>query len=121
MFFLRELRGESLFIVIKKCVKVGGYTLKVLLLLLLRVCSEYVRGKMNTTQAEAEQLLKIALENPEAQFREGQWEAIDILANQHQKLLVVQRTGWGKSAVYFISAKIFRQRGLGLTIIISPL
>ncbi len=124
MFFLRELRalrGEPLFIVIKKCVKVGGCTLKVLLLLLLRVCSEYVRGKMNTTQAEAEQLLKIALENPEAQFREGQWEAIDILANQHQKLLVVQRTGWGKSAVYFISAKIFRQRGLGLTIIISPL
>ncbi len=76
---------------------------------------------MNTSYAEAEQFLKTALENPLAQFREDQWEAIDALVNQHQKLLVVQRTGWGKSAVYFISAKIFRQRGLGLTIIISPL
>ncbi len=76
---------------------------------------------MSTTQAEAEHLLKTALGNSTAQFREGQWQAIDALVNQQQKLLVVQRTGWGKSAVYFISAKIFRDRGLGLTIIISPL
>ncbi|MFU8787979.1 MAG: DEAD/DEAH box helicase [Methylobacter sp.] len=69
----------------------------------------------------AQQLLQAALANPEADFREGQWEAIDALVNHRQKLLVVQRTGWGKSAVYFISARIFRERHLGPTIIISPL
>lgn len=72
-------------------------------------------------RAQAELLLQTALANPAAQFREGQWEAIDALVNQRQKLLVVQRTGWGKSSVYFISTKIFRDRGLGPTIIISPL
>lgn len=72
-------------------------------------------------QNEAEQLLKTALADPNAQFRDGQWEAIDTIVNQQQKLLVVQRTGWGKSSVYFISAKIFRDRGMGLTIIVSPL
>ncbi len=70
---------------------------------------------------KAQQLLQTALANPEADFRAGQWEAIDALVNHRQKLLVVQRTGWGKSAVYFISARIFRDRGLGPTIIISPL
>ncbi len=72
-------------------------------------------------QASAEHLLKTALANPSVQFREGQWEAIDALVNQRQKLLVVQRTGWGKSSVYFISTKIFRDRGMGSTIIVSPL
>ena len=70
---------------------------------------------------QAEQLLQSALADPVAQFREGQWEAIDALVNQGQKLLVVQRTGWGKSSVYFISTKIFRDRGMGPTIIVSPL
>ncbi|MFE8049026.1 RecQ family ATP-dependent DNA helicase [Brenneria goodwinii] len=70
---------------------------------------------------EAEQLLRTALSNPTANFRHGQWEAIDALVNQRQKLLVVQRTGWGKSSVYFISARIFRDRGMGPTIIVSPL
>lgn len=69
----------------------------------------------------AQQLLKTALANPNAEFRDGQWEAIDALVNHRQKLLVVQRTGWGKSSVYFISTKIFRDRGMGPTIIISPL
>lgn len=69
----------------------------------------------------AESLLKTALANSNARFREGQWEAIDGLVNRRQKLLVVERTGWGKSSVYFISAKIFRDRGLGPTIIVSPL
>ena len=65
---------------------------------------------MNKIQAQ--QLLKTALANPKAEFRDGQWEAIDALVNHRQKLLVVQRTGWGKSSVYFISTKIFRDRGL---------
>jgi len=72
-------------------------------------------------RAQAQQLLQIALANPTAEFRDGQWEAIDALVNHRQKLLVVQRTGWGKSSVYFISTKIFRDRGMGPTIIVSPL
>ena len=70
---------------------------------------------------KAQQLLQTALANLQADFREGQWEAIDALVNHYQKLLVVQRTGWGKSAVYFISTRIFRDRGLGPTVIVSPL
>ncbi|GAJ73137.1 ATP-dependent DNA helicase RecQ [Vibrio sp. JCM 18904] len=69
----------------------------------------------------AEQLLKTAIDDQGAQFRDGQWEAIDALVNHNQKLLVVQRTGWGKSSVYFISTRIFRDRGQGPTIIVSPL
>ena len=66
-------------------------------------------------------LLESATGNPKARFRDGQWEAIDALVNQRRKLLVVQRTGWGKSQVYFISARIFRDQGLGPIIILSPL
>jgi ATP-dependent DNA helicase RecQ len=70
---------------------------------------------------QAEQLLKTALGDASVSFRLGQWEAIDALVNQRRKLLVVQRTGWGKSSVYFISTRILRDRGFGVTIIISPL
>ena len=73
------------------------------------------------TRAEAEALLKTAVGSSSAIFREGQWEAIDTLVNERRKLLVVQRTGWGKSSVYFISTRIFRDRGAGPTLIISPL
>ncbi len=72
-------------------------------------------------ETEAEKLLKSAVGDDTAQFREGQWEAIDGLVNQRRKLLVVQRTGWGKSSVYFITTRILRDRGAGPTIIISPL
>ena len=54
-------------------------------------------------------------------FRRGQWEAIDSLVNQRKRLLVVQRTGWGKSSVYFIATRILRDRGRGPTLIVSPL
>src|SRR6056297_846017 len=72
-------------------------------------------------RGEAEALLKTAVANPEATFRDGQWEAIDALVNRRQKLMVVQRTGWGKSSVYFISTRILRDRGAGPTVIVSPL
>ncbi len=70
---------------------------------------------------EAERLLKTAVNDPNATFHPGQWESIDALVNQRRKLLVVQRTGWGKSSVYFISTRILRDRGAGLTLIVSPL
>ena len=56
-----------------------------------------------------------------AHFRDGQWEAIDHIVNQRGKVLCVQRTGWGKSMVYFVSAKLMRAQGAGVTLIISPL
>ena len=58
---------------------------------------------------------------PGAEFRDGQWEAIDLAANQRRRLLVVQRTGWGKSVVYFLAARILRDAGAGPTLLISPL
>ena len=70
---------------------------------------------------KALELLKIAVNDADAQFRNGQWEAIDALVNHRQKMLVVQRTGWGKSSVYFISTRSLRDRGAGPTVIISPL
>lgn len=55
-----------------------------------------------TTQTTDPTWLCIA--NPTVDFREGQWEAIDQLVNQRGQVLCVQRTGWGKSVVYFVSA-----------------
>src|SRR5438045_7361570 len=59
--------------------------------------------------------------HPGADFRDGQWEAIDLAANGRERVLVVQRTGWGKSVVYFLAAKILRGVGAGPTLLISPL
>ncbi len=59
--------------------------------------------------------------DPAADFRRGQWEAIDALVNRRERLLVVQRTGWGKSCVYFIATRILRGNGYGPTLIVSPL
>ncbi|MBN2056174.1 DEAD/DEAH box helicase, partial [bacterium] len=70
---------------------------------------------------EAERLLQVALADASGRFRAGQWEAVDTLVNRRGRLLVVQRTGWGKSVVYFISTRILRDRGMGPTVIISPL
>ena len=56
-----------------------------------------------------------------ADFRQGQWEAIDTLVNRRERLLVVERTGWGKSTVYFIATRILRTDGRGPTLIVSPL
>lgn len=74
-----------------------------------------------TDRNYALELLRRALSSPNAKFRDGQWEAIDALVNHRRKLLVVERTGWGKSSVYFIATRILRDRELGLTLIVSPL
>jgi len=69
----------------------------------------------------ARSLLQIALNNTQADFRDGQWEAIASLIEERSKLLVVQRTGWGKSLVYFLATRLLRDRGAGPTLLISPL
>ncbi|MFZ3567669.1 RecQ family ATP-dependent DNA helicase [Streptomyces sp. BH097] len=56
-----------------------------------------------------------------ARLREDQWRAIEALVADHRRALVVQRTGWGKSAVYFVATALIRQRGGGPTVIVSPL
>lgn len=66
-------------------------------------------------------LLKQMTQNQSSVFHQDQWEAIEELVTRQSQLLVVQRTGWGKSAVYFIATKLRRTQGYGPTIIISPL
>jgi ATP-dependent DNA helicase RecQ len=56
-----------------------------------------------------------------AVFRDGQLEAIEAIVDQRARVLVVQRTGWGKSLVYFLATRLLRDAGFGPTLLISPL
>jgi ATP-dependent DNA helicase RecQ len=58
---------------------------------------------------------------PTADFREGQWEAIESLVEGRKRVLIVQRTGWGKSVVYFLSTRLLRLAGQGPALLVSPL
>jgi ATP-dependent DNA helicase RecQ len=71
-------------------------------------------------RGEAERCLR-ALAGERARLREDQWTAISALVADRRRALVVQRTGWGKSAVYFIATALLRARGAGPTVIVSPL
>src|SRR4051812_24516647 len=62
-----------------------------------------------------------ALAGPGAVLRDDQWTAIHALVAERRRALVVQRTGWGKSAVYFIATALLRELGEGPTVIVSPL
>lgn len=74
-----------------------------------------------TLRSAAEQALRTLVGHPDAAFRDGQWEAVAGLVVQRQRVLVVQRTGWGKSAVYFVATRLLREAGAGPTLIVSPL
>jgi ATP-dependent DNA helicase RecQ len=69
---------------------------------------------------EAERCLR-ALAGDGARLREDQWTAVSALVADGRRALVVQRTGWGKSAVYFVATALLRARGAGPTVIVSPL
>ncbi len=71
-------------------------------------------------RAEAERYLR-ALAGDHARLRDDQWSAISALVADRRRALVVQRTGWGKSAVYFVATALLRSRGAGPTVIVSPL
>ncbi|MGE2722089.1 RecQ family ATP-dependent DNA helicase [Mycolicibacterium celeriflavum] len=73
-----------------------------------------------TTRDDAQAILE-QLAGPQAVLRDDQWVAIEALVVHRRRALVVQRTGWGKSAVYFIAAKLLRADGHGPTVIVSPL
>jgi len=70
---------------------------------------------------EALESLRALTGREDARFHPGQFEAIEALVAERRRVLVVQRTGWGKSAVYFLSALLQRRRGAGPALIISPL
>jgi len=76
---------------------------------------------MSYNPTRALELLRIGTGNPAAAFHDGQENAIQHIVNGRGRLLVVQRTGWGKSFVYFIAAKLLREQGMGPAILISPL
>lgn len=67
------------------------------------------------------QLLRIGSGRGDATFRDGQEDAIRHIVEGKGRLLVVQKTGWGKSFVYFIATKLLREAGAGPALLISPL
>ncbi len=77
--------------------------------------------RSSEVRARAEEALRGLVGSPQAQLHEDQWVAIEALVVDHRRALVVQRTGWGKSAVYFVATALLRAAGAGPTIIISPL
>lgn len=76
---------------------------------------------MTYDQQRALELLRIGSGRANATFREGQEDAIRHIIEGNGRLLVVQKTGWGKSFVYFIATKLLRDRGNGPALLISPL
>ncbi|MEV4193251.1 RecQ family ATP-dependent DNA helicase [Streptomyces toxytricini] len=74
-------------------------------------------------RAEADAVLAELVGDPggSARLREDQWQAVAALVRERRRALVVQRTGWGKSAVYFVATALLRRRGAGPTVIVSPL
>lgn len=72
-------------------------------------------------RGDAESHLRALVGRDDAVLREDQWRAIEALAVQRKRSLVVQRTGWGKSAVYFVATLLLRAQGAGPTVIVSPL
>src|SRR3954463_12916879 len=72
-------------------------------------------------RASAEAHLRALVGSDDARLREDQWAAIEALVVDRRRALVVQRTGWGKSAVYFVATALLRAQGAGATVIVSPL
>lgn len=74
-----------------------------------------------TARDAAEAHLRALVGRDDARLRDDQWSAIEALAVDRRRALVVQRTGWGKSAVYFVATLLLREAGAGPTVIVSPL
>ena len=72
-------------------------------------------------RAEAERHLRALVGRDDACLRDDQWAAVVAIVAQSRRALVVQRTGWGKSAVYFVATALLRARGRGPSVIVSPL
>ena len=75
----------------------------------------------STTATPALDFLRRLTGREDAEFRDGQLEAIEQIVERRGRVLCVQRTGWGKSAVYFVATAMLREAGAGPTILVSPL
>ena len=80
-----------------------------------------VAASTPSTRGGAVEILRTLVGRDDADFHDGQLEAISALVDDARRALVVQRTGWGKSAVYFVATMLLRRRGAGPTILVSPL
>src|SRR3712207_309674 len=80
-----------------------------------------VRGRMASMSAAALQRVLTAMAGPAAQPRPDQARAVEALVEQRRRVLVVQATGWGKSAVYWAATTALRAAGAGPTLVVSPL
>lgn len=76
---------------------------------------------MTSTLDAALAALRELVGRADAEFHDGQYEAIEALVEDRRRALVVQRTGWGKSAVYFVATLLLRRQGAGPTVLVSPL
>ncbi len=85
------------------------------------VCEACRVTTSSDTRERALGILRTLVGRPDADFHDGQFEAIQALVDDHSRALVVQRTGWGKSAVYFVATLLLRRQGSGPTILVSPL
>ncbi|WP_068322642.1 RecQ family ATP-dependent DNA helicase [Janibacter terrae] len=74
-----------------------------------------------TLADDATTVLRRLVGRDDVTFRDGQLEAIEALVGGGRRVLVVQRTGWGKSAVYFVASRLQRAKGAGPALIVSPL
>ena len=82
-----------------------------------------IAGDQSTTtiDADALALLRRLTGDATSEFRPEQLDVIRMLVGARKRVLLVQRTGWGKSAVYFIASRLLRDRGAGPTLLVSPL
>lgn len=80
-----------------------------------------ISAAMPYNPTRAFELLRLGTQNSNATFRDGQEQAIQHVVDGRGRLLVVQKTGWGKSSVYFIATKLVRESGMGPAILVSPL
>ncbi|HSK26159.1 MAG TPA: DEAD/DEAH box helicase, partial [Jiangellales bacterium] len=80
-----------------------------------------VAGGDTRLRERAEEVLRALVGRDDAVLRDDQWDAIRVLVAERRRALVVQRTGWGKSAVYFVATALLRERGAGPTLLVSPL
>jgi len=85
------------------------------------VDTSVVSPSSSGTADAAAEVLRRLVGRDDAVLRDGQGEAVEALVDRRARALVVQRTGWGKSAVYFVSTALLRARGAGPTLLVSPL
>src|SRR3954452_15415726 len=78
-------------------------------------------GSLTDERAAVAQRVITAMAGPEARLREDQETAVAALCEEAARVLVVQATGWGKSAVYWAATAVRRSEGAGPTLVVSPL